>query len=312
MRRRRHRHHHAQALTAALALAIGVAAAIPATGADVACVAASGPVHRVAVEMLASGNTFGATQLRHTVQNPDGSVESRVVPGTDDVTVEREPALAIDPVTDAPILVWGRNAGSGFELWITRFAGGSWSAPHPIYADGADNSQAEIRVGTAEVQVFWRQDTPGAPRRLRLVLDRDTLAPQLGPEDLPGGAPDSSATGTPTADLVYYASDLPGTVPGDPGHLVIWGARDEPVPIVYRQSFSLPSEGLRIRHCTAEWIADRLVLSFVSGSSFYYTSRVGESWTDLRLIALGNGVYESRARLMLRDMVRREDSIPTP
>ena len=79
--------------------------------------AGDGRVHRVHSQTAAPGplpvGGGGGTALVHTIQLPNGVTTSSVVPGTDTFSINLDPVVEIDPVTDEPVLVWCRNIGSG-------------------------------------------------------------------------------------------------------------------------------------------------------------------------------------------------------
>jgi hypothetical protein len=262
-------------------------------------VAPDGQVHRIEIDAWTNGSTAGSntagTVLRHVVQKADGEEISRVVLGTDDFELERDPAIDLDPVTAAPILVWTRQDAEGHKILLSRFANGSWEQPRLVYTDGGVSGVPQIRATETMVHIFWKQDDPEI-RRMRVGLDRESLDAVVGPEDAPISSPDAVSsdggpdlsTEAPPADCRYFASHVGSGLTGGSGSIMIWGVRDEPIPIVYLREFLLPSEVRQIRTAKAGWIKDRFVLSFTAGENLYYTMLDDGEWTELRLIVLGS------------------------
>lgn len=321
--------HHAQALSGRLlrraAAGATLAAAWLATtaNADVQKIAPDGTVHRVDVEQFLSGGKVAGTALRHTRQMPGGAKDSSLVPGTDDPAVDREPALEIDPVTGAPLLVWSRNEGAGFDIVLSRFEGASWLPFVRVSSGGEDESQPQIGSGQRLVHVVYRQSTgfQGVFQYYRWSLDRATLGAVYGPEQLPlDGVPlvppegESSAgsDAPPTGAHVFFSGDLPALRPGDPGRIVVWGVRDDPVPVGFRQGFLLPADVKSVQQHRAGWLACRFGLWFTTSGRFYYTTRVNGRWHEDRFVETSSGTAVSDARLQLEEMIQKADGCGGP
>ncbi len=291
--------------------------------ADIQKISPDGTVHRVDVEQYLSGGRVVGTALRHTRQGPSGAKESSLVPGTDDPAVDRDPAIEIDPVSGAPVLVWSRNEGAGFDIVLSRFEGGSWLPFVRVSSGGGDDLLPQVGPGKKLVHVVYRQSAGSqAPLSFyRSSFDRATLGPAYGPELLPlDGFPyvppeGESAPGTdapPPSDHVFFSSDVPALRPGDPGRIVVWGVRDDPVPIGFRQGFLLPSDVKSVLQHRAGWLACRFGLWFATGSRFYYTTRVGGRWHEGRFVELSSTTSLADARLQLEEMIRKADSCGGP
>jgi hypothetical protein len=316
MRSRRDGHHHAQAVTRGLAAALALLGAIATadTRADVQRIAAGGTVYRVQVEpWYGSGNPRpSGTALRLVVQQHDGTVDSTLVPGTDDATIDRDPAIEIDGCTGTPVLVWSRGDAGGYDVYVARYDGGAWSAPRPVIAQAGDDGQPDVRVGFSLIHVLWRQDMQSQARLVRASLDRLTLKQAFGPELLPipdaglltdGDALDSAAATPPYFDA-FFAAEVPSRPGPDPGHIVVWGVRDAPVPVDYCHWLTLPSGVSNVRNPFARYFRDRFVVSFDTAERFHYAMRYWFGWTDLRVVNLSSSVSAADARLQLEDMIR--------
>ena len=133
----RHQHHHAQALSRALAvlavLAGCLAGSVGVFASHQQKVASEGTVHSIEVEGWATQFPVGGTVLRYDKQLPTGMRETSIIPGTDDPAVDLHPALDIDPATGTPVVVWTRNEGDGFDLFVSRHDGDEWSPPRRLY-----------------------------------------------------------------------------------------------------------------------------------------------------------------------------------
>lgn len=292
---------------AALVAAVMIAVA-PAWG-DTQRIVSSGDVHRIEVAPAPSGGTG----LWATVQNSKGMATGAWVPGTDDAAIDRDPAIEIDPSTALPVLVWSRNEGSGFDLFFSRYAGGAWASPRPLVRGAGDEVEPEIHFGVGVLHVGWRQVDPAGQSTLwRQSFNSGSLALVYGPEkvplDDPAPVPPSGgsqpATSAPAHGNIYFRGTIPGLNPGDPGRTFVWGVRDEPVPISFRQSFILPSDVTTVSLQGAGFLGGRFTYWFVAGGGdkLYYTGWNGAGWSDMRVVKLGAATTPSDARIMLVDL----------
>lgn len=319
--------HHPEAVTgrpgvwtAVLALVLWAVAGEPAR-ADVQKIAPDGTVHRVDVEVFNTGQTGSGTRLRHTRQSPGGMTESTIVAGTDDPAVDREPSLDIDPVTGRPILVWSRNEGAGFDVVLSRYEGQGWAPFVRVTSGGGDESSPQVGSGNHLIHVLYRQGMSAQTSFYRSSFDRTSLAPVFGPELLPvdgmpfvppEGESTPSSAPPPAADHVFFSAAVPGARPGDPGRILVWGVRDDPAPIVYRQGFLLPSDARSLEQHRAGWVSCRFALWYATADRFYYTSRVGGLWHEVRIVALSSTTTVADARLQLEEMIVKADDCAGP
>jgi hypothetical protein len=311
MHRRRHRLHHAQALSVALALGAAGLAAAPAR-ADVQKITADGTVHRVDVDVTTSAKGTG-TGIRYTRQKPAGGRDTSWVPGTDDIAADRDPVLDIEPSSGRPVLVWSRNEGTGFDLFVSRLENGAWTAPRLLVHGAGDDLLPQIRYDDRYLHVAWRQQDPsGSIAFFRSSFDAPSWAPTYGPERVPtddlSPVPPSGTTTSGTApamNFTYFCGTVPGALPGDPSRTVVWGVRDEPLPIGYHQIFSLPPEVLSVSSAEAGFIGGRFTLWFVSGSKAYYTVLTSTGWSSMRVIELNAPTTAADARAEIHDLNKR-------
>jgi hypothetical protein len=314
MRRRRHGDHHAKALTAALVVLAAVVALPPAAKADTQKLGPDGVVHRIVLDLWTTpGARSPGTVLRYVRQQPDGRVETSDIPGTDDSAIDIEPTIEIDPSCGQPVLVWSRNEGAGFDIYLSRIENGSWAAPRLIGNSAGDDGKPDLRVGAALIHVAWRVESAGTRTFLRLSLDRKTLSPAYGPETLPLGDPQTTALdGTGTADPappdkdLFLAGVAPPASPGEGERIIVWGVRDAPVPIDYCKPLRAPVEASSPQRPLARWVGDRFAVSFETPDRYFYRVRLPETgWTEMRVIDLGPETSIADARALLLEMLRR-------
>ncbi len=320
MRRRCDRHHHAQTLrtgAAALAFAAALALASGPARADSQKLGPEGTLHRLTVEDWTNDSgSLSGTALRHYRQYDDGTTESSFVPGTDDASADRDPAIEIDPATGQPVLVWSRNEGRGYLVFVSRFDGNAWSFPKPVFVQPDDEKFPDIRIASALIHVMWRQEAPGQTSAVRVSLDRTTLDRAFGPEPLavsdtelvaPDGLPSfEAAASDPPCGEAYFAAEVPPRSTGkDDGWIHVWGVRDAPVPVEYSFGFQLPQDVRIEKQPMARWIQDRFVLSFNTPDRFFYTIRSGSAWSDLKILLLDANTSVSDARIRMEEMILR-------
>lgn len=294
-----------------------VVLAASAVRADVQKLAIDGCVHRITVESSASRSPL-ATQLRHTIHRPDGSLlSSALIAGTDDPAADREPALEIDPNSGELVLVWSRNDGSGFDVVASRWVERTWQPWRPVLTHAVDDEvRPQLAIGSNLIHVVARREGT-SPAYVRASLDRRSFSVVFGPEVLPLDSPsvidpegeDQQVSPEPPEADRYLASELVRTASGE-SRVIIWGARDEPTPIDYCQAFKLQSPTRELQRVRAAWIEDRFVLSYVAGDRFQYAVRGPLGWSDLRSILLNDQTSATDARLQMEEMIRRHAFLP--
>ena len=234
--------------------------ALVATGAALAATSAvdsHGTVHSVERVVWTDGILVGGPALRYVTQTSDGGFHAEFVPGTYALPVDREPSLALDPVTERQIVVWSRTEGGDRDVWLTRLDEDGWHKWIPIADGPGDQFEPQLTARRELVHIVWKSvDASGRTTPTRLSLWRASLDPAFGPEILPretgvtvsadGGLdPDPESA---TADLTYFASILESSASGEET-VVVWGIRDEPLPITYVQSFEVgQGHGLSLIH----------------------------------------------------------------
>jgi len=303
----------AAAVTAVI-LAVASVLGGPLWAGDQIEVASDGTVHSVSAGFeLAVGN---ASPILHVEQSPSGDRVTRILPGTEN-GVSFHPAIEIDPVTDLPLAVWTRVEHGDAEIYLARFDGTEWTDPIAVAPGRGDDVAPELRIGQSLVHVLWRRETSGGDvMLLRASLDRATLAPVLGPEHLstkgvplvsPDGSADAPAEIPGPEDSFVVEEVLDGDAE-TPHVLIVYGIRDEPMPVGYRQGFILPPEMDDVNDPAAAWIGSRFVLSFVVGNQLLYAILKDGQWSNLRRINL-DGMSAAEARGELEAMLLRTDPV---
>jgi hypothetical protein len=270
----------------------------------------NGVLHRI--DILPSGSADDATTLRHSLQDPTGLVHLLLVPGTQDPAIERDPAIEIDPVTGQPVLVWLRVDGVSTAVRISRFDGSDWSDPVIIASDAETKSRPVIRIGEKVIHVAYRQGLASPPASYLVSVDRLTFANAYGPVPLTvdeaspvpvDGAPAGEAP-LPESDDFFFTMDGPPRLPDERPRIIVYGARDEPVPVNFLQGFLLPVELEAVDFAGAEFFYGHFVVWYGAADRFYYVYREPTSWSDTRIIRL-DPLTVADARLLLRDALSR-------
>lgn len=289
---------------------VGLALAATAARAEITRMTADGTVYRIDVDPWALSGRVVGTALKSTRQFPKGGKEVTYIPGTDDAATDRDPAVEVDPSTGTVVVVWARNEGTGFNLYVTRYDG-AWSAPRLLVRMDGDELEPQIRFDTKYLHVSWHQDFAGQTTWWRSSFRSGTLEQVFGPERIPtddavsvspDGGPAYGTMDAPCND-VYFNATVFGRL-GDPGRAYVWGVRDEPVPFNFRQSLLLPAEVRSVVAADAGFIYGRFTYWFTTTDRLYYTTLVNGQWSDMRLVELGVAT-SSDARLMLRDLFKR-------
>jgi len=308
MHGRRHRIHHAQALSAALVAGIVLVAPAYAGSRQLG---ADGTLHTVDVQT--TGGRNASVALRYTRQPAGGTPVITIVPGTEDAVTDREPAIEIDPVSGQLVLVWSRYDGNNYNVFLSRFNGTSWSAPSAVLKAAGDDVEPQIRISAHYVHVSWKQVLNSQNSFYRQSFLSTTLAPAYGPEQVrtsdlwpvptEGSAASATAPDPSPSDEIFSAVDIPSGP--DPGRCHIWGVRDEPVPIGYRECLYLPAYARAVSSLEAGWLGGRFTVSYVVGNRFHYATRANGAWSPTRFLELTAGLSVNDARWIVRELNAR-------
>ena len=309
MHGRRHRIHHAQALSAALLA--GLAFASPAS-AGARKLGADGVLHTV--EVQTTGGRSASIALRYTRQAPGGVPVATLVPGTEDAVADREPAIEIDPVSGQLVLVWSRYDGTNYNVFLSRLSGTSWSTPMAVLKAAGDDVEPQIRISDHYVHVSWRQVLDGQNAFYRQSLLSTTLAPAYGPErvrtsDLwpvpaEGGAAAAAGPDPSPSEEIFAGFDFSSSGP-EPGRCHIWGVRDEPVPIGYRECLYLPANVRAASSLEVGWLGGQFTVSYVVGNKLHYATRANGAWSPTRFLELSGSLTVNDARWIIRELNAR-------
>ncbi|HEX5045027.1 MAG TPA: hypothetical protein VFV75_19190 [Candidatus Polarisedimenticolaceae bacterium] len=290
-------------LSPLLSLALGLAA-VPALAAPAQQIDTRGDLHRV--EAVWTGKP-SMPVLRHTLVLADGSTSESVVPWTEDPFLDVDPVLAIDPARRTLFLAWSRDTGGGFAVYVSRFSASGWSTPVRVLDDpSGPEIEPQIQITASLVHVVAHN----GPAYQRVCLDPDSLSIVYGPEPLPSGGAGitpgvDAPTATPTGDQVFFNSTVMRPSETDPGRVVIWGVRDEPVPIDYVEALVLPLDVVDGNLAAAVPIEGSLTLTVNTGTRIWYTLFQDASWSAPAAVALDTTITENDVRTMLADMIRR-------
>jgi hypothetical protein len=279
--------------------------------AEVQRIAADGTSFRADIETLYQAGRPTGTAIRLTRQRAQGGKELSFVPGTDDAAIERDPAMEVDPSSGRPVLVWSRNDGPGFNLYISRYDG-TWSAPRLLVRLDGDDIQPQVRVDPRYLHVSWRQEYLGLVTYWRASFLATTLEPAFGPERIPTDDLGPFAAEDPIVDAAdasaqnrYFCGSVL-TKAGDPGRAYLWGVRDEPVPINYRKGFVLPVEVRGVVNSDVGFIGGRFTYWLTtSDSKLYYATLTSGRWSDFRVVELNAQTSLAEARLLLTELNAR-------
>jgi hypothetical protein len=297
----------------ALALVAATALAVPAQ-AETRKLAADGTLHTIDVQTVGGKNS--GTALKHTRRGVAGAPVSITIPGTEDAVIDREPALEIDPVSGQLLLVWSRYDGTNYNVFFSRFNGTSWAAAKAVVKTDGDDVEPQVLISNHYVHVGWRQSVPGQLGAFyRASLLSTTLELAYGPERIvtddlwsvpPEGANTPGVSDPSPSDRIFAGVIYPSNT-AEPGRCHIWGVRDEPVPIGYREIVTLPPTARGAGSVAAAWLGGRFTISYVCGSKFYYATRSNGVWSPTRSVDLTAPVTAADARWSVADMNARTE-----
>jgi len=303
-----HRRGLAFALVAAALLAAPAAA-------DTRKLTADGAVHTI--EVVTSGGKSPVVSLRYTRRPVTGAAVTMTVPGTEDAVVDREPAIEIDPVSGQLVLVWSRLDGPNYNVFLSRYNGASWSTARAVVRADGDDVEPQVLISAHYVHVSWRQVLAGQSNFYRASLLSTSLDLAYGPERLvtsdlwpvpAEGAVTAGVSDPPTTSEKIFAGVLYPSNGTDPGRFHLWGVRDEPVPIGYRELVSLPPSARGAASIGAGVLGGRFTIWYVAGNRFYYATRTSGAWSSTRSFELTGGLSAPEARLIVADANARGEN----
>lgn len=277
---------------------------------------ASGVVHSIVVEarLLPSGAPAG-TRLVHRLQKADGTLESRLMPGTDDVQIESDPVVAISTYDGRPYAFWVRSEITDSEILFAVFDGFRWSSAAPLTANTWDDwKPSPVGGRSGYVHVMWATGSPaqGSSSFYEVTLDSKGLPFRLPLEirvaaktASPGQAnPESSLA---DCDILFAFDASPKT---GPRRVTVYGGTDEPIPTLRRVDFVLSGSSAAIDHVKLERVGSRPLLLVRQQKSLLYTIGSSTGWSPLFTIGL-DSISEDRAEILIKEMVLRTDGTLT-
>lgn len=268
----------------------------------------NGNLHKVVVvHHDLSSEENPKTYLAHILQKPDGSIEKRTLPLTEDQWPDLEPQIDINPSTQLPSIFWSRFDGTDYEIFLSRFDGTQWLHPMPITFNSIDDREPRLVFGPSGLaHIMWKEETPQTPTYYYLTTEAtqgfaqrpDVLIPPDNNFVLPDGTtpPGSSMPEDQDFFFAFY-------VPLDPSIIVVWGGRDDPSPISFQEGFVLPGSCQSLSSIKVSRINGKLTVIFRSGNDLYYTYRTTQGWVPYRVIKLDDNLCEGKAELLIKEML---------
>jgi hypothetical protein len=279
---------------------------------DLQLIAADGTVHRILVSSWTAPVGVAGTTIRHQIQGASGAKQTITVPGTEDVAVERSPALGIDRVDGSLVLVWVREEAGSTHLRIARWARGAWTASTVLDGPRPGSGAPSLWVGAGWIHVAWSEGAGQAPTFWRAVYAKDSFAKAFGPEWMttdvplvPGAATEAPGATMPEGLDAYFTYTSPGPATTDPGRMYVWGIRDEPVPIGYAEGTEIATSGTDTRDSGVRAFGSSLTLWYHTGDRFFYRTRTSGIWGTARMVVLDAQTTPEAARLQVDEMLRR-------
>ncbi len=281
---------------------------------------AEGSTHWVTVETYASPHGASSIDtLVYHLSEANGTTHEESVIGTQGMFRDDEPSLELDPVLKVPVIIWTRSEGDGADLYISRRSAGGWSMPRRILLGAAEESRPSFAITSQYIHLRWDRPDDSRIAYDRIVLDRKSLTPINSLEEIESdtaglvpvlGDQKDGANDSLPSDLTYDGGFLTDIDSGDSEEAVMWGIRDEPVPIGYLRRFQIDPAVSQPQSFDIRWMADRLVFSYSSSESLYYSVHETSGWSKTRSVPLGNGFDEEAARQEIDRSLLAKDALP--
>ena len=281
---------------------------------------AAGSTHWVTVESyVAPGGAPKIDLLVYHLTEANGTTLEEPIVATQDIYIDYHPSLEIDPVLNVPVIIWARNEGDGADLYISRRAASDWSIPRRILTSAPDESRPSFHITSQYIHLRWDRPTDSQVTYERIVLDRKTLTAISTPEAIESetagivpllGNRNDGAADSMSSDLQYDGGFLADIDSGESDQAVVWGIRDEPVPIGYLRRFEIDPGVRSPQDFDIRWMSDRLVFSYSSSEELYYSVHELDGWSETRSIPLDQNFDEETARAEIERSLLARDSVP--
>jgi hypothetical protein len=281
---------------------------------------AAGSTHWVTVESyVAPGGTQKIDALVYHMTDANGTTFEEPIVATQDMYIDDDASLEIDPVRNVPVIIWTRDEGDGADLFISRRDAGLWSTPRRIFTSAPDESRPSFRITYQYIHLHWDRPADSQVAYDRIVLDRKTLTSIMNPEAIQSetagivpliGNRTDGATDSLPSDLMYNGGFLADIDSGESDQAIVWGIRDEPVPIGYVRRFEIDPDVRSPQSFDIRWMADRLVFSYSSPELLYYSVHEINGWSETRSIPLANRFDEEAARDEIERSLSARDPVP--
>ena len=271
----------------------------------------AGVLHSVAVEKLSGEAQTSGTRLVHRMQSPAEAIQTLTIPGTDDTTVDTEPAIAIFPASGLPVVVWSRKEGADYEIDISYFDGTRWTQARTLTANSVDDRRPQAFIGrSGYLHLVWAAGTEfdSSCAFHEAILDQKGLIISAPKRILlaVSGSVSTAAGIPPTIDptglmIAIDASTKTYT------QVCVFGGMDEPIPVGQKVTFEVPGVA-GVQNTRIESFGRMTTVTILSGTRLYYSIQTVSEWTPLRSILL-DGITREEAELMVK---RVANSMPTP
>jgi len=279
----------------------------PALAAD-RVVSATGNIHTVFVESRANGYNSApqiGTRLVYRMQSLDETVQTMVIPGTDEALTESDPTILLSPDTGLPVIFWTRGDGASSEIAYSFSVGSGWSPAATLTQnDATDRGPQAFWGSSGYLHVVWSGPaTTDGPPMYEAILDSKgvVILPPTLIETTAAAIVTTSTEGIPTvsASDALFAVD---TSCKQGSRVTVHGGYDEPVPVHKRVDFVLPA-GAISESSKIEVVNEMPVLMVKAGARVFYSYQRSTGWTTLRSITLDASTDERSAEILIRTML---------
>lgn len=267
-----------------------------------------GVIHSVSVESRSGANALPAsgTKLVYRLQSGDETLQSTVIPGTDEPVVDSEPTILLSPVTYTPAVVWTRNEGSAAEITYSFYNGSAWSPATSLTQNAVVDRHPQIFWGSSGyLHIVWTGvTTTDGPLMYEAVLDSKgfVVLPPATVHTSPGAIVTTNSAAGPilnTSDVLL----LVDTSYKVTNRVTAQGGYDEPIPVSRRVDFIIPS-GSAIESSKIDVVNGRILVLVKSGTRMYYAYQsMSAGWTTLRSLTLDSVTDDRAAEITIKGML---------
>jgi len=270
-------------------------------------VSSTGITHTVFVESRAGGYNSSqiGTRLVYRMQSLDETIQTTIIPGTDEALAESDPTILLSPGTERPVIFWTRGDGAESEITFSFFIGSGWTPTVTLTQNDTMDRSPQIFWGpSGYLHVVWSGPASlDGPPMYEAVLDSKgvVVVQPTVVETIPSAIVTTATEGIPTlsASDALFAVDTTCKLGS---RVTVQGGYDEPVPVHKRVDFVLPA-GATSESSKIEVVNEIPVLFVKSGSRVFYSYQRSTGWTTLRSITLDASTDERSAEILIRTML---------